>query len=368
MKIGILSDIITFSTGYGQVAKNLLLNLKNHGHEVVNFALQYQGFPIEVAGIKIYSALEPETMHRAFMAAKCDYIIHLRDNWVYTPFNMAGMYHIINVAHEAGSKLVNYTPLQNYPVPEALKKSFKEDGDFTLTMSRWSLDYIRSLGNSNSDYLYHGVDPAFRPMKIDKRPLNMPDGTMLMHTGYSIDYRKMTPLVLLTLKKYLPHDESAFLYMHTQPRGFYANDVISASLELPPDKVKLPSVPAFTNALPVNTYNMLLNSASAYLNLSASEGFGLTELEAASIGIPTLVTDFPIHRELLSQFPNVGFVKSRKEMPTVWGFEWFADTDDAVEKLIKLKEKGFARSEAMIPPEYNWENVTFRLEKILEGI
>lgn len=367
MRIGILSDIITFSTGYAQVTKNLLYNLKNHGHEVVNFALQYQGFPISINGVMVYSASVPEIMRKSFMAAKCDYIIHLRDNWVYTPFNAIGEYHLINMAHEAGSKLINYTPLQNCPVPEDLKKSFREDGDFTLTMTKWSLDYIRLLGVDNSDYLYHGVDPAFQPVHEEKRPFNLPDGTMLMHTGYSLDYRKMTPLVLMTLKKYLRYDESAFAYMHTQIRGFYANDVIASSLGLPHDRVIFPST-IITNALSAEDYNRVLNATNVYMNLSASEGFGMTELEAASLGIPTLVTDFPIHREILSVFPNVRFVRSKQEMPTLWGFEWLADTDDAVEKIMKLKDRGFRRQKHPVPSEYQWENITFRLEKIMEGI
>lgn len=368
MRIGILSDLISFTTGYAQITRNLLSQLKARGHEVVNFALQYQGLPVEIGGVKIYSAIVPEVMARSFLSAKCEYIIHLRDNWVYTPFNQVGEYHIINQAHQAGSKLINYTPLHNYPVPAAMKKTFSEDGDFTITMSKWSLDYIHSLGISNADYLYHGIDPGFKLLNMEKRPYNLPDGTMLMHTSYSIDYRKMTPLILLTLKKYLAYDESAFVYMHTQPRGFYANDIIAASLGLPQDRVIFSSLPAFAYAYPMEIYNNILNAASVYLNLSAAEGFGMTELEAASLGIPTLVTDFPIHREILAGFPSVKYVKSKKELPTVWGFEWLADTDDAVNKLIKLRDAGFKRSKPTLPEKYRWENIAIRLEKILGRI
>lgn len=374
MKIGIVSDMITFTTAYGGIARNLLTALKDQGHDVVNFALQYQGTPISLNGIAVYSASDTKSMARSFMAAKCDIVIHLRDNWAYTQYSTSGSYHLLDIVHAAGSKLVNYTPIHSLMMPKELRESYKAEGDYTLTMSRWGLSYIKSLGLDNADYLYHGVDPEFHAIEQEKRPFNLPTGTMLMNVSYSIDYRKMTPLILLTLKKYLELDPTAFAYMHTQARAWYANDVIASNLHIPPQKVifsPMTTIQEAVNSLPATELNKLYNAASAYISMSASEGFGMPELEAACIGLPVLVTDFPVHREILSGFPNVHFIKSRMEYPTTFGFEWFADTDDAVNTLANvnfLTEHEFYRTKERIPEEYRWYNITARLETILNGV
>lgn len=382
MRIAVFGDYIGLTTGYGQNNLSIALGLKERGHEVYNMAVQYNGLPIEVNGIKVYPTGSmytdlreiTHTIHQSMKAIKPDIVLHHGDNWHYTPFSEQGTYHLIDIVHRYGSKLVNYTPLQSYPMPPEVEESFVKDGDYTITMTQWSLEYLKQF-TSNSDYLYHGVRADIHPIDIPQRPWNLPDGNMLLSVGNSGDYRKMGPLLLKTFKRYkeMSYDMSAYLFLQMQIRWWYGLDLHIHNLEMQKYKDKVifssnSNAGSVYQALSIQDLNTLYNTATAYISLSAAEGFGMTELEAASIGLPTLVTDFPVHRELLSEYPNVHFVKAERTYPQVWGFEWLADTEDAAAKLSALNYSGYHRSKGHVPEKYKWPVICERLEKILEKV
>lgn len=372
MKIGVMGDYIGMTTGYGQDSLGLLNGLKELGHEVYNYALQYTGFPANINGINVYSARTTEDLDRSLANSKPDILVHYRDNWVYTSFSSAGQYHIKKLVNKHGTKLVNWTPIQAIPMPEEYEKSFFDDGDYTLVTTNWAGDYVKSLGVDNVSTLYVGVDPQFRHIEQDKRPFDLPqDGTMLMNVGMAGDWRKMTPVHQLVLKEYLKYDPDAFLYLHTLVRSFYGNDLCQRFLGLPKEKViysPFQDAGGHLHAFSVPEFNELYHAADAYMNFSTSEGFGKTELEAAILGIPTFVTDFPVHRELLSEFSNVHFVKSRQDYPTVWGFEWMVDVESAVDMLQGCSHIGFPKEDYYLPDRFRWSSIAKRAEKIFNSL
>lgn len=61
-------------------------------------------------------------------------------------------------------------------------------------------------------------------------------------------------------------------------------------------------------------------TATAYVSLSEKEAFGLTVLEAASAGLPTVVSDIPAHRELAAIAPQSVWVCSAHDPEAVAAF------------------------------------------------
>lgn len=381
MRVALLGDYIGLTTGYGQNNLSMALELKKRGHDVANFAFQYNGLPITVKGITIYptgSVMVDMTnlnhpIHHAMKKFKPDVVLHHSDNWRYTEYSDMGTYHLLPIVHAYNAKLVNYTPIQSFPMPPELEATFTKEGDYTLTMTKYSLNYLKEF-TDNADYLYHGVREEIRRIDMAERPWNLPIGNMILDVGNSGDYRKMGPLVLKAFKDYyMNYDRAAYLFMQMQIREWFGLDLHIHHMGMQSMKDHMifsnnSSNASVFQALTIEDLNKLYNAASAYITLSAAEGFGMTEMEAATLGLPTLVTDFPIHRELLSVFNNVEFVKAERIYPHAWGFEWLADTDDAVAKLCKVHDRDFKRAEPYIPEIYKWPNIVRKLETILEKV
>ncbi len=371
MRVGIYSDYIGLTTAYGQDTYHMLKGLSEKGFEAINYAKQYTGFPINVHGISIYPATTDDELKRSIRQSNPDVVISFGDLWQYTSF-VYSPHHIIDMVHDAGAVLINYSPVQQLPMPPEIDDAIENDADLTLFTTRWAMEHFWKKHN-NVGFLPHGVSDGIRSIDIDRnnRPLGLPQGTMLMNVGYSLDPRKQTPLVLKLLADYRQYDETAFAYMHTQIHSYYANDVFVRNLGLPKDKVIFKPYTDSANNLhdsSLERLNMLYNSADVYINLSSSEGFGQTELEAASLGIPTLVTDTPVHREVLGGYRSVRFIKSYEWIPTVWWFEHMPDMNAALEEMLSLKDKGFKKESPHVKEDHRWSNIIDRLIRIINHL
>lgn len=117
--------------------------------------------------------------------------------------------------------------------------------------------------------------------------------------------------------------------------------------------------------LPEGKLNERYNWGNVYVTATISEGFNLPLLEAQAVGLPSIATDFPVHRELFSKFDRVVFSKSHNDYTTAWGFEWMPDFDEFVENMIKIKA-GKADYPDELFKEYDWSNITDRLLKIID--
>jgi glycosyltransferase involved in cell wall biosynthesis len=371
MKIGFFGAGIFLGTGYGQGIYNIARGMMARGHEVLQYAMQYSGFPITINGIKVYAGSSINDLRRSILETKPDFVVMYGDLWIYTKYTTITYPGIVKIAHEAGAKMVNWSPLHAVPVVKEFEDAISGEGDFCLFTTKWASDYFRSRGHDNVDYLYHPVSDDFHPVEILKRPFNLPNtGTMIMHVGYALDQRKMTPLLLLLLKKYLEHDPGAFEYLHTQVRSYFANDVFIQGLGIPKEKVIFSPYNdslSTIHGLTVKDMNNLYNSANVYVNLSSAEGFDVPAVEAGSVGIPLVVTDSPVHREVLSSY-NARYVRVAGLIPQPLQWESLADVDDALDKVIDVLTPPHKNPNARIDDRFRIPNVAERLENILGSI
>ncbi|HJR49051.1 MAG TPA: glycosyltransferase, partial [Nitrososphaeraceae archaeon] len=79
----------------------------------------------------------------------------------------------------------------------------------------------------------------------------------------------------------------------------------------------------------------LYNCFDIYVSTTQGEGFGLTQLEAQSCGIPTLITDYSACKEFVPKDNRINVKASFYE--AFWDVERaIVDQDDLVSKLNKL--------------------------------
>ena len=384
MKIGFLGDSINYVTAYAKVANGMVKGMQKLGHECVSFSLQWQGAPGMHEGITVYPASDAQSMERGIMEAKADVVISVRDAWVHTQRWYSGPgrtpYNVKAWTSRYGGKAVIYSPVQSDPLPSDYIATVNDASDFFYTMSEYGRKALVDGGapSAKVGVLYHGVDPnVFRPLVLNaegrktyRRKHGLPEeGTMLMFIGLHIDGRKMQPLLMKAFVEYLKQDPSAFLYMHCDPVQFYALDTHAKALGLAGrGKLFLKKDAGVMWGVPDAEINELMNCADVYVSLSSAEGFDYPAAEAAVSGLPLVLTDLPVHRELFGDAPGVRLIPSRKIMPTVWSLDWLADPEAAAGCIAEAVEagKGQERKQWM-PDRFNWGLICAQLDsKLME--
>ena len=113
----------------------------------------------------------------------------------------------------------------------------------------------------------------------------------------------------------------------------------------------------FPNLCQRDLCTLLLHS-SAYVSSSKNEGFGIPVLEAALYGIPLIIRDIDINREL---FPKSKFFNSPDELSKIL---------DEIKPLTKVKLKKRKESLTKISEEnlmkiFNYSTLSNKLKKLI---
>ena len=93
----------------------------------------------------------------------------------------------------------------------------------------------------------------------------------------------------------------------------------------------------------------ILKDSSVYICLSNYEGFGMANLESASLGLPLVVSDLPVFRENLRGY-------NRK----------YVDINDIDLVAKAVKEISCTKNHTNIPL-YNWKDVGLKFKRVLYG-
>lgn len=340
------------------------------GHEVASIAIGHAGDVVRYKGIDIYPAANQYMLAKTLSKFKPDIVMHIRDNWVFIPKYAQGAYTLIPMVHNAGARLINFTPVQATPLPPEFVDSITTQADLTLITNQYGLDSLIKQGApaERLGLLYSGVDVGtYRPLTVQRKPELIPVNKKLaIFVGANMDYRKQIPRVLKAFQTYLARRDDAFLYMHTNPYGGFDVPLFVRNLGLE-KKVLLKSnegAKLMTWDLTPEEMASMYNAGDAYITLTAAEGFNAPALEALACGLPVVLTDTPIHREVFEKFgEQVAFVPSRQDLPTVWAFEWAADTDRAAELLEKAFDRGKKGANGAALKDYTWKQIARKFEK-----
>ncbi|MGI0067913.1 MAG: glycosyltransferase family 4 protein, partial [Thermoplasmata archaeon] len=248
--------------------------------------------------------------------------------------------------------------------------------DLTIVQAEWEKEQLAAQGApiDKMRVLAHGVDTGiFHPGPGDRARAKLPDGRMLLSVGSNTD-RKNVPGSMLLLKKYLDAggDPSTFLYLHTSTQGWYFLDCFVNALGFAGKKKVF--VLGSDEGNPVTLFGQdeedlanIYRTADAFLQPTFAEGFGVTILEALASGLPAVMTDTPILRELYSEFPGALFMPSRQEIASTWGFRWFPDTDVGATQVRDALEHG-KYAHVDVPRKFLWSQIVSDLEGMLESL
>jgi len=164
---------------------------------------------IEVDGIPMYEGITVESKYNYISLVKPDILIHIRDNWVFTPRWSTESYQLYPHCKSNGVKLVLYSPVQSIPYPPDIIDVVKNQCDFQLVTNKIGVEYFIKNGvdPNKIDYLYHGVDRDIyypRDKAECKKEFGVESNDILLgYVAMNIDYRKMIPLAMLVFKKIL---------------------------------------------------------------------------------------------------------------------------------------------------------------------
>ena len=383
MRIMVVSDGIHVASGYGKVARNLLLEMKRRGHEVANCHLQYSGAPVMVEGINIYPGILVNHIKISAMHFKPDVMVHLRDSWVLCPTYFRNAYDVIELMKDSPVKIVYYTPVNAIPYPRQFIEQTAK-GHLVMVPTEWCKKVLVEGGMPETKVVVvpHGVDlNIYKPMSADRSKFGMKDvftfGMVAANTVRK-DFPTLIRAFLRVRKKY-----DCQLYIHTglppTGQGYNIQDVISgcklfekaAHIDTS-NCIWIPTYLDQTWGTAEDVLAELYNCFDVYCQITKGEGFGIPMLEAMACGKPVLYTDFSSCPEVVG---NAGLpIKVAGLIGTVYGgFEALTDVDDLTEKMIMMIEddelrKKLSRKALKRAKQFTWEKVGDIFEEALQSL
>ncbi len=97
----------------------------------------------------------------------------------------------------------------------------------------------------------------------------------------------------------------------------------------------------------------IYTGATALIQVSIHEGFGLPPLQATVCGTPTIVSDIPVFREILNNFKNVYYVNPQD-------IDQIVSSMFQAEHLIRIRHK--------ISTDLTWQNSVENLYKVIDTV
>ena len=373
-KLLIAADNPTASTGYGKVARYLALHMKELGYEVAFAGLQYFGEPatllLDNQPFTMYEGATPGGLVQAIERFRPHFVLHIRDNWVFTRYSSGKPYDIFTPCRQYGAKLILYSPVQSEPLPREVLKVMTYNCDFNLTMCKWSRDVLlkQGLPKEKVDYLYHGVDvskyrPIDRALARDKIGLET-KAPLVGYIAMNYDYRKMIPLAMKAFKHLLEYLPDAEMLLWTERVAYWDLAAWQESLGLQ-KKIYWPKATK-TSGIEENLMPYVINSLDCLLHSSAAEGFGLPLLEAMACGVPVVCAPHPVLKEVLRNYPY--YCEAWQLLPTVWGsFEYLVNPEDMAKQALTAIKAGRKPVPRWID-DYDWRKIARELDDILEGL
>lgn len=336
-KILFLGDSPVVATGFGNVSRNLLTQLKKLDPElditVIGINCFGGWYDMKEYPMKIYTAVysdfedtlgfkrllkvlegkDPEIKENDF-----DILILSFDSWCLANVTIGGEAFIqrLRMTLEASEKkmlTVLYTPIDNPQIPPGWIETMKVF-DIVATPSKYGKAMItatdKELGN-RVKIIYNGLDTEnFYPIKNFKKVINLGETKIDLTDRYVIGFvgrnqwRKDYFHLVKIFTEFKKKHKEAFLYMHTNPVDFQhdGGDIYELcryfGLQLGEDYY-VPVDHEDNKGIPRQGMNEVYNMMDVFLSCSLGEGFGLPYVEAMLAGVPVILPENTTSEELL---------------------------------------------------------------------
>lgn len=384
------SEQLNFSTGFGNVSKELLTRWADAGHEINAVGWYFLGDSIpyqkhnkddtytqtnimQHAGensIGCGAAYDGEhtVAYRYMKRFKPDVVSSLTDIWFTSP--------LIQETTRFKTPYVNYFPIdgQNYPVAWL---KLMHDSDNILAMSKWGKqqiqdEYLKAFGKKKKvDMVYHGVNiedyyrmPEDEVMEIKKR-YGWEDTFIVGFVGKHMD-RKMIPELLEAFSIFhKKHKDSIMLInIGNAKTSDYGGNLERYCMQFGITKavINLTDTISHNIGIPVEQMRKLYNLMDVHATCTAGEGFGLTTVEAQACGTPNIINEYTTATELVGGHgwlvPPMSLIRGNKGVlrayPDIEGTA--AAMEDAYNDRKKLKKYGKS-AEKWTRANLNWDDL-----------
>ncbi|NBW10470.1 MAG: glycosyltransferase [Caulobacteraceae bacterium] len=325
MRIGWYSNAPHIPSGYGQQTAQVLLRMKQDGHEVAvasnhgaAASLTWEGIPVFADGLKQYSIdIFPQQL-KAWGGLS----IGLFDAWPMMP--VAEQLKDLNLAW--------WVPIDHDPVPPGVVDFFNATGAFAIAMTRFGEEQLLKVGmpKERVTYIPHAIDT--KEMFTDvgqgaRKQMGIPEDAHLIVMNAAnrgrLPIRKAFAENLLALSEHMKKHPDAWAYIHTEPQGISDGMNLGRYLNFigaPMDRFRWPEPMAFRNGIPTEHLKHVYSAADVVLGTSMGEGFGVPTIEAQACGTPVIVSQFAGSAELAG--PHSVLIHGQKMWDEFQGSFW----------------------------------------------
>ena len=327
-KILFWSDSPTAPTGWGTVSRSLGKVLYNKGYDLAWMAINYWGDPHDYPYRLYPAASEGDTYGNnrfpaILQAENPDVIILINDIWITT--------HIVellkNIYKDSPThpKIIVYFPIDamehnpewygNMNFPDRLV-CYNEFGRSVAKKAAPQFEY---------EIIGHGVDQeVFHPINKTQSRIDLLGSKPTFESEYKDAFivfnanrnqpRKKLDITMMGFSLFARNKpQNVKLYMHCGMTDAGINIIRSAQMLGIKDRLIVTSQGNNLQNVPIEVLNHIYNVADVGINTSVGEGFGLPNVEQASLGIPQIVPD---HSACGDLFRDCGIVM-KPTMPTI---------------------------------------------------
>ncbi len=344
--------------GESVVFKNLFEYLKKQGHRVtlITGKWNYQFNDPSIIQINFFFKKRffwfPQfvlSVYKFLRSHKFD-IIHGNGPKSSLPIILSNQKRFISTIHDLGPFETKFTliPFEKFLINQAIKKATS-----ITTVSnfiRREIKYFISKVNINKIYtLYNGIEEKFKPYPKEaqklKQKLNI-DGPVVLYLGRIAQYKSVDDIIAAykIAKKEIPELNLAIggLPDFTMKKTYEKWKINNKDIH-------------FLGFVPEKEIPFYYSMADIFITYSyASEGFGLTPVEAIACGTPVICSSLLVFKEILRD--NAIFVPPKS--PQLLSKEIInLLKEDNLRKLLIEKGQKFIK-------RYSWDEVGKRLEKV----
>jgi glycosyltransferase involved in cell wall biosynthesis len=330
MKILMVSDSPTLSTGYGRVIKELALAFsKKHDVRVVGWGHngEEHDFPFEIVPCDTRQHGHGEDLVAQIIRdERPDILFTLGDPWM--------LEYVAELEERSAVTWICYFPIDGYPIPPQWHNWIRSI-DIPIVFSKFSQELVADVLGRIPSLIYHGVDTnKFHPIEgkeAIKSSFGL-EGKFVVGTVARNQPRKNLPALIKAFSEFSKNKEDVVLYLHTQIRDVGWN--IDELVQRFGVEGKVMSTGNFRAVKGISDVelNRIYNLFDIFVLPTMSEGFGLPILESQSCGTPVLVTDFSACPELVVSRQELIKVKDTVIMNRNIE-QAIADTGDITRKL-----------------------------------
>jgi glycosyltransferase involved in cell wall biosynthesis len=306
-------------TGYGTVVENLGRRWHRRGADVHVLAVNYRGDPWP-GPLKLYAATKNNPRDGFGVGRLGELVQRLRPDVL---FVLEDLYTVVDGFRALKGRwpvpTVLYVPIDGIGLPRAWWPPVQA-ADVVVAMAEHGQRVMKREAGIEADVLLHGVDHEAMFPASDERPLVVVEGDKERAVHSQEEAKELLGLkgrfVVLgvnrnTIRKnyydtfrvfdrFRRHRNDAFLYVHAVARD-EGGDLgqLAARYGLTRTHAYVHnSGDTFTGSA-TSTLALLYNAADVKLTTSMAEGFGLTDAEALSCGLPVVAQDFSAMHDVI---------------------------------------------------------------------